>query len=294
MMSRITAFGRVRTRLGRIGDGSEKRPMKRLEGKRIAIAGPRRASELSRLIENWGGVALVRPAQGTVLIEDAELEKTLDDLIRRPYDWFVVTTGMGLDALVSAARRLGREAEFLEALRGMKLAARGYKALAALRRLGLEPVVRDDDGTTDGVVRAMEAYPLAGARVAVQFYGEPAPDLVRRLEALGATCGEVLPYRHEPPAPEALDTLIAEVESAAVDAVCFTAKPQVRFLFERAEATGRADRLLEAFAGPVVAAAVGKVTAEALRARGVGRVVAPAEERMGAMVAALADFWAGG
>ena len=267
--------------------------MKRLEGKRIAIAGPRRASELSRLIENWGGVALVRPAQGTVLIEDAELEKTLDDLIRRPYDWFVVTTGMGLDALVSAARRLGREAEFLEALRGMKLAARGYKALAVLRRLGLEPVVRDDDGTTDGVVRAMEAYPLAGARVAVQFYGEPAPDLVRRLEALGATCGEVLPYRHEPPAPEALDTLIAEVEGAAVDAVCFTAKPQVRFLFERAEATGRADRLLAAFAGPVVAAAVGKVTAEALRARGVGRVVAPAEERMGAMVAALADFWAG-
>lgn len=40
--------------------------MAKLTGKRIAITGPRKAAELSIIVEKMGGIPLVRPAQGTV------------------------------------------------------------------------------------------------------------------------------------------------------------------------------------------------------------------------------------
>ncbi len=43
---------------------------RRLEGKRIALTGPRRAEELGKLIENMGGIPLYRPAQGTVFLKN--------------------------------------------------------------------------------------------------------------------------------------------------------------------------------------------------------------------------------
>ncbi|MNG22492.1 bifunctional uroporphyrinogen-III synthetase/response regulator domain protein [compost metagenome] len=50
-------------------------------------------------------------------------------------------------------------------------------------------------------------------------------------------------------------------------------------------------QVLEAFSGPVLAAAVGKVTAEALFEEGIERVLYPEEERMGSMVVALSRYY---
>lgn len=40
--------------------------MRRLEGKRVALAGQRKVEDIKKIVENLGGTALIRPAQGTI------------------------------------------------------------------------------------------------------------------------------------------------------------------------------------------------------------------------------------
>ncbi|MOA32014.1 bifunctional uroporphyrinogen-III synthetase/response regulator domain protein [compost metagenome] len=62
---------------------------------------------------------------------------------------------------------------------------------------------------------------------------------------------------------------------------------------EYAHQHGKSKELIQALEGPVIAVAVGKVTAQGLFEAGVPRVVAPKEERMGSMMIELARYFAG-
>lgn len=270
--------------------------VKRLEGKRIALTGPRRAEELGKLVENMGGAALYRPAQGTVLLDEEALSQGIQEWLELRPEWVVLTTGMGFDTLLEAAERLGKEAELLELLQSTKIAARGYKTVNALKKRGLSPEVRDDDGSSEGLIRSIEvaghAANLAGVKVLLQLHGDPAPKLVAWLEDQGAKVLQLLPYRHIAPPEEQLQLLMEDILGGNVDAVAFTSAPQVRFLLDYAAKAGRREQLLAALEGPVVALSVGKLTAQGLREAGLQRVIAPAEERMGSMMVELAKFYA--
>jgi uroporphyrinogen-III synthase len=202
--------------------------MVRLEGKKIAITGPRKAEDMARMIGKFGGEAVIRPAQGTVFLDDSQFAEQLQSLIEQPVDWLVLTTGVGTEALLSTAEKLGQLDRFIETLRGVKLAARGYKTVNVLRRLGLTPLVRDEDGTTAGLLRLMEPHNLSGQRVGLQLYGDPAPRLNAVLQSWGADCEEILPYRHIPPEGDVVSQLLGEIVAGAVDAVAFTSTVQVR------------------------------------------------------------------
>jgi len=266
---------------------------KRLEGKRIAITGPRKAEELSKLVQNMGGTALIRPAQGTVFLDEPELGGGISEWIRLKPEWSVLTTGMGLEALINTAEEMEVGELFLETIAHSNIAARGYKTVNALKKRGLAPIVRDDDGSTDGLIRQLEQHELSGTNVMVQLHGDPAPRLVAWLESRGATVHMVLPYRHIAPPEEQLQQLLEDILEHRVDAVTFTSGPQVRFLIQHAAANGHEEALKQAFEQEVVAVAVGKVTAQAIREEGIGRVVAPPEERMGSMMVELAKYYAG-
>lgn len=266
---------------------------RRLEGKRIALTGPRRAEELGKLVENLGGIPLFRPAQGTVLLNDLELRNGLVSWVADPPDWAIFTTGMGIDALFDLAEDMGIAADWWELLRNGQLAARGYKTANVLKKRQLATLVRDDDGSTEGLIRGLSEYDFKGKSVILQLHGDPAPRLAAWLEEQGATLRELLPYRHIAPPEEELDRLLEDLIGGGADAVTFTSGPQVRFLFEHAKARGKRDELMEALRGPVIAAAVGKVTAQGLIEAGVPRVIAPREERMGSMMIELARYYAG-
>ncbi|WP_274654425.1 uroporphyrinogen-III synthase [Paenibacillus humicola] len=265
--------------------------MARLEGKMIAVTGPRKAEELSRMVGKFGGEAVLRPAQGTVFVDDTRIEGQLHALIARPADWFVLTTGVGLEALLEAAGKLGLTERFIEALRRMRLAARGYKTVNALRKIGLVPEVRDGDGTTAGLLRELEPYDMHGARVALQLYGDPAPRLNGALAQRGAVCEELLPYRHIPPENDVVELLIDEIAAGEVDAVTMTSTVQVRYVMGCAARLGKLEAVRQAFEGPVLAVAVGKVTAETLHEEGLRRVLYPEEERLGSMVVAMSRYF---
>ncbi|MEF2968245.1 uroporphyrinogen-III synthase [Paenibacillus sp. M1] len=266
---------------------------RRLEGKRIAITGPRRAEELGKLVGNLGGIPLNRPAQGTVLLNDADLQSGLVSWVKQPPDWAIFTTGMGLDALFDLAEDMGVAGQFWDILREGRIAARGYKTANTLKKRQLVPVVRDDDGSTEGLIRGLAEHDLRGKDVILQLHGDPAPRLAAWLEGQGATCRQILPYRHIAPPREDLDRLLRDIVGGSVDAVTFTSGPQVRFLMEHAASQGKYEDLMEALSGPVIAVAVGKVTAQGLFEAGVPRVVAPREERMGSMMIELARYYAG-
>ncbi|WP_281885057.1 uroporphyrinogen-III synthase [Paenibacillus sp. YYML68] len=265
--------------------------MAKLDGKRIAITGPRKAAELSVIVEKMGGIPIVRPAQGTVAVESELVHLEVEKLLQEGADWFILTTGVGTELLLKAAEETGRLDDFIALLKSSKTAARGYKTVNVLRKLGVDPEVRDDDGTTSGLLRALEGTDLAGKRVALQLYGDHAPKLVQWLKARGAIFHEILPYRHIAPELSVVDQLLHEVIDGQVDAVTFTSTPQVRFLMQYAKEKGLHERVLQAFESSVVAVAVGKVTGEALREEGVGHVVAPEEERMGSMIVSLSKYY---
>ncbi|MWV46513.1 uroporphyrinogen-III synthase [Paenibacillus sp. HJL G12] len=264
----------------------------RLTGRTVALTGPRKAGDMVKIVEKMGGTALIRPAQGTVFLDDSKVRSDLADWIAKPPAWTILTTGMGLDALFGIAAEMGMEAEYLEMLRNSSIAARGYKTVNALRKRGLTPLVRDDDGSTSGLIRGLEEFGFQAKDTVLQLHGDPAPRLEAWLLEQGTEVRKVLPYQHIPPEPEQLEQLLRDILEHRIDAAAFTSAPQVRNLAEHARSQGKLDELVRAFQGPVVASAVGKITAQALLEEGITRVVYPSEdERMGSMLVELARYF---
>ncbi|WP_026575093.1 uroporphyrinogen-III synthase [Bacillus sp. UNC438CL73TsuS30] len=263
---------------------------KDLLGKRIAIAGSRKTEEISTLIKKQGGIPLVRPLQGTVLLSEKEVEPDLQRFVRDGADWVIFTTGMGTNTLYELAKKLDVENEFLQIIRQAKAASRGYKTLSSLKELGVNPIAVDQDGTTRGLIQSLEGFDFSGKKVMVQLHGEQAPTLTKFLEDRGAIVTKLLPYKHIAPETETVTTICDELLANKLDAVCFTTANQVRSLFDFAKGKGLVDEIVTAFQSNTLAVAVGKVTAEALKEEGVTRVIVPENERMGAMVIELSRY----
>ncbi|SEB18486.1 uroporphyrinogen-III synthase [Paenibacillus sp. 276b] len=263
-----------------------------LAGIRVALTGPRKSKEMSLLVEKMGGIPLVRPAQGTVFLDDRNIRDGLVSWISDPPDWTVLTTGMGLDAIFDMAEDMEIADQLLDVLSESLIAARGYKTVNALRKRKLTPLVRDDDGSTDGLIREFASHELKGQKVMLQLHGETAPKLVGWLEEQGAQVRQVLPYRHVPPEEGELEQLLNEILLHEVHAVAFTSGPQVRFLVEYAASKGKLESMQEAFRQGVVPASVGRVTANAMREEGIEALVVPEDEKMGALIVELGRYYA--
>ncbi|KIL44340.1 uroporphyrinogen-III synthase [Jeotgalibacillus soli] len=264
---------------------------KGLERKTIAIAGSRKTDEISTLIEKQGGIPIVRPLQGTVFLAEEQVEPDLRKFVETGADWVVLTTGIGTNTLLDLTERMNIKDLFLQRIQEAKIASRGYKTFSALKKLGINPVAVDEDGTTRGLIRALESFDFSGQRVMVQLHGEKAPALIQFLNEKGATVQQILPYQHIAPERKIVSALCDELINDQVDAVCFTTAVQVRELFDYARENEYLDKIIHAFKSQTLAAAVGKVTAEALKEEGIERMLVPEKERMGAMVIELSRYY---
>jgi uroporphyrinogen-III synthase len=96
-------------------------------------------------------------------------------------------------------------------------------------------------------------------------------------------------YRWEPPEDAApLHLLLELVAAARLDAVTFTSAPAATNFLRTADERGCGDAVRAALRGPVLAAAVGPVTAAPLVAAGIP-VAQPARSRLGALVHEVVD-----
>lgn len=277
-----------------IDEGKEVTKMgKGLEGKRVVIGASRKIEEISKLIENQGGIPVVRSLQGTVFLAEKEVEPALIKFVNEGADWVIFTTGIGTETLVNITEKLGVKAEYLKRLEAANIAIRGYKTKNYLKKIGVVPDILDEDGSTRGLIRALEDVDFAGKNVLVQLHGETASRLIQFLEDKGASVATILPYQHIAPEWDAVQTLFEEMHDNKVDAVCFTSAIQVRSLFTFAKEKGVTKEILDAFQDNTLAVAVGKVTAEALSEEGVDKIVVPELERMGAMIIELSRYYEG-
>ncbi|WP_435621649.1 uroporphyrinogen-III synthase [Anoxybacillus eryuanensis] len=263
---------------------------KALANKKIVICASRKIEEMSALIAKQGGIPISRPAQGTMFFNE-ELKQQLYEIVNEQNDWFIFTTGIGVETLMKTADEWGMKESLLEAIRQAHVAVRGYKTMNVLRTYGISPHITADDGTTQGLICALEDVEWKNKNVVVQLYGDSAPSLKQFLVNQGALYKEVWPYLHTPPTLDMMEPLIDEIISQSVQAVCFTSAIQVRFFFSFVNERGYIREIKRAFDEDVVAVAVGKVTKEALHEEGVARVIAPAHERMGAMIVELAQYF---
>ncbi|AZB44138.1 uroporphyrinogen-III synthase [Bacillus sp. FJAT-42376] len=265
--------------------------MKKLLDRKIVFAGQRKADEIKKMIENMGGTFLHRPAQGTVFLNDEKLKADVLDMINHHYDWIILTTGMGSEAIVKKAEEMGKEKQFLDELERMSIGIRGYKTAQFLKSRNLSAAAKDDDGSNAGLLRELAKHEFKGKRVVLQLHGERAPMLVEFFQQQGAECKEIQPYLHVAPDEQTMHTLLDEIISQKIDAVYFTSKPQAKFLMEFARNCGTDQQVLSAFSESVAALAVGKVTAQSLREEGISRIVVPDHERMGSAIVELAKYF---
>ncbi|AXF56948.1 uroporphyrinogen-III synthase [Salicibibacter kimchii] len=264
--------------------------MKHLEGKHVVLTASRKTDEMQTLLHKQGATSDVRPMQGTIKQNKETVTRLMKEGLTGHVDWFIFTTGIGVTMLMECAEEASVNDEFLEKMASANVAARGYKTVAALKKLDISVAIRSDDGTTAGLKKQVKEVNFSGKHVILQQYGISSPVLEEFLAEQGATTTTWLPYIHHAPDDEAADFFIRELLEEKYDAVCFTTGLQVKSLFSRASETGKHGQLGKLFEDKTIATAVGKVTAEALEEEGLSRVVVPTTERMGAMIVELGRY----
>jgi len=241
-----------------------------LTGRVIAVPETRQLDVLAGLLERRGAHVLRCPL---IDIEDspdtAAVVAWLDPVSSLPTDLVVFYTGEGIERLLGFARREGREAAFMAALRSIPKLTRGPKPKRALHRLTLDADYEAARPTTAGLVDATASVPLPHRRVAVQLYNESQDrELEQHLRARGIEVDSVAPYVYATGAgDEQVERLIGELEAGHVDAIAFTSKSQVQRLLAVAQER-RIEPALRAGLARTRVAAVGPIVAAELNAAG--------------------------
>ncbi|MDT0331941.1 uroporphyrinogen-III synthase [Nocardiopsis lambiniae] len=261
-----------------------------LAGFTVAVTAARRADELSALLRRKGAQVIAAPALRIVpLSDDQRLAAVSEELVRRPADVVIATTGIGFRGWVEACETWGTVEGLLGSLRTSRLLARGPKAKGAIRAAGLTEEWSPPSESSAEVLDYLLERGVQGLRVAIQLHGEPLPDFTAALRLAGAEVVEIPVYRWTQPEQTApLDRLIEAIVGGGVDAVTFTSAPAAAGLLLRARTIGHADALVQALRRDVLAMCVGPVTARPLMAHDVPTVW-PERARIGSQVRTLAE-----
>jgi uroporphyrinogen-III synthase len=257
----------------------------------IGITAERRAAQQTDLLTKRGAQVLHGPTLRVFsLDEDQELRARTADVIARPPDFLVASTGFGMRTWLAAADSWGVRDALLDALRGTRVANRGAKAASANESVGLVEWCRAPHERLDELVERVLVEPLAGRRVVLQLHGEADPHAVASLVAAGAEVIEIDAYRLSLPLdPTPAHDLIRAACASELAAVTFVIAPAVHNLFVLAAQIGLDDELRRALNGRVVAACVGPVCAGGAIDEGVLRPLVPSRARLVPMIRALTD-----
>jgi len=261
-----------------------------LAGLRVLSLESRRAAEMAKLIENYGGRAIVAPSMREVPLEsNTEALAFARTLAASGFDLVIFLTGVGTRALARVVETIYPIEQFAHALRQLVVVARGPKPIAALKELGVPVTVAvPEPNTWRDLLRALDEKPhlapLKGRRVAVQEYGASNSELLLGLAERGAQVTRVPVYQWA--LPEDTGPLRAAVDSIAsggVDLALFTTSIQVAHLLGIAREMNREQEVRRAFAR-IVVGSIGPMTSEELREQGLPADFEPAHPKMGILV----------
>lgn len=262
------------------------------DGLHVAAFESRRADEMARLIEKWGGLAAVSPSMRERSLEDGH-EDVVDfahRVVTGEITHVILMTGVGFRAMLKIVeRRVDRE-RFLNALADITTVARGPKPVAAMREVGLDPTLRVPEPNTwrELLTTVDERLSISGQLVAVQEYGKSNPSLTAGLEARGAVVLPVRVYTWE--LPEDLGPLEKNAHALAegrIDVTLFSSAQQLVHLLQVADRLGIENEVRQGLRRTAVAS-IGPTTSEALEGEGITVDITPEHPKMGPLVRAAA------
>lgn len=257
-----------------------------LEGFRIGVTSDRRSADLIDALARRGAQVLHAPTlrMANAVSDDPVIDDTRAIIEARP-DVLLATTAYGVRRWFEVADAAGLGEDLLDALSDTAILVRGPKARGGIRAAGLNDVGMSAEETTESLIDEVLATRPAGLTVAVQLHGFLNPSQLDRLRDAHDRVLTVEPYRWIEPdeTDERVDRLIEAACNGGLDCITFTSAPAVHALFAAAEVRGRYEDLVDAMCGPVVAAAVGPVTAAPLVAAGI-TPIQPERFRMGALI----------
>lgn len=259
-------------------------------GLRVLSLESRRAAEMAKLIETYGGTAIVAPSMREVPLEsNAEAQNFTRKLLAGEFDVVVFLTGVGTRALTRVAESVSPREEFVAALNKIPVVARGPKPVAALKELGITPIVTAPEPNTWRELLAAldenhDKLPLKGKRIAVQEYGASNPELLAGLVERGAQISQVPVY--EWALPEDLQPLrdaVATIARGQADVALFTTSIQIIHLLKIAAEMNQQNEVIQGFA-KILVGSIGPMTSEELRSHGVAVDLEPSHPKMGFLV----------
>jgi uroporphyrinogen-III synthase len=269
-------------------------PEANFEALRVLSLEARRSVESAKLIRTYGGQPLSAPAMRELPLEsNRPVLEFADALMKGAFDLVIFTTGVGVRTLVkTVSEHMDREG-FLQALRSVKIAARGPKSSSALRELNVPiTVVAPEPFTWRALMTKLESEfgaDLNGMNIAVQEYGTSNPELLTALAEKSVSITRLLVYQWA--LPEDIQPLREAVIALAhghVDVVLFMNAGQVAHLFLMAERMNYTEVLHEGLRTTVIGS-IGPSTTEGIGAYGLAPDFEPTQSKMGFLIKEMAE-----
>lgn len=253
-------------------------------GLRVLAFESRRAAEMAELIRKREGEPFVAPSMREAPLERNEAAFAFAErLFAGAFDMMILLTGVGTRLLAKVLATRYPQDRFAEALRGLTVAARGPKPVAALREMGMVPaIVAPEPNTWRELVAAIEGRPER--RLAVQEYGRSNPEMLAALGARGAEVATVRVYGWDLPEDTGpLREAARRLACGHADVALFTTATQIDHLLRVAAEEGVEREAREALAR-IVVASIGPTTTEALEEQGIRPDLEPSHPKMGILV----------
>ena len=261
---------------------------KGLAGVRVLSLESRRAAEMAKLIENYGGLPIVAPSMREVPIEsNTEAIKFARRLAAGDFEAVIFLTGVGTRALARVVETVYPREEFVKHLKRVTVIARGPKSFSVLKEFGVPVAVNVPEPNTwrdllDALDR--EKISVRGKAVAVQEYGEPNPELLAGLLERGAKVMQVPVYKWAlPEDTRALADSVQRIVHEEIDLALFTTSVQIVHLLKVAKGMNAEQRLRDGLA-KITIGSIGPVTSEELREQGIHVDFEPEHPKMGYLV----------
>jgi uroporphyrinogen-III synthase len=284
----------------------------------VLVLESRRRNEMAALVSTYGGRPVAAPALREIPLESNPEALALADALKRgAFDIVILLTGVGTRVLLDVVQATSSRDEFVAALARTKVVPRGPKPLAVLRELKITPWITvpepntwrelmaavDEKVALDQVAGDLQpsreenkvagglqaSGSLRGQRIAVQEYGKPNDELLRALEARGASVTSVPVYRWALPDDiEPLRGAVSGIVRGDLDVALFTTSVQVVHLMQVADSMGQSDAVRDALRRMVVAS-IGPTCTEELRNQGIAADLEASHPKMGFLVREAAE-----
>ena len=247
----------------------------------------RRADDLKRLIEKFGGQAHVSASMREVQLDDQrEAIDFAHRLLVGDIDVVVLLTGVGFRYLMNVVSKHVDQERLIHSLTDVVTVARGPKPAAVMREFGLQPTYRvTEPNTWREILTTMDAeLSLNNQTVALQLYGKVNPSLIAGLEARGAKVVSVPIYRWDfPESTVELEKNVHRLVSHELDMVMFTSAHQLVNLIKLARRLNLEQEVVTGLNQTIVAS-IGPTTSEMIREYGIEVDFEPSHPKMGHLV----------